>query len=92
MGKLTKAQISGLRHIAASTVHGPAPGWNASVWIEGVCDGEDLDALFSLGLISASKAAPPYYEDLDEEAGSITCDHLYSVTEKGRKAMERENE
>lgn len=90
MTKLTKAQLAGLKHIADCGVLGPAPGWNALVWIEGVCEGDDLAALFNAGLIVAEPAPPPHYEDEDDEAGSITCDHDYRLTPAGRAALSLE--
>ena len=85
--RLAKAQIAGLAYIALNGARGPAPGWNALVWIEGVCEGEDLAALFAGGLITAEPADPPHFEESDEDSGSITCDHFYRVTDAGRALL-----
>ncbi len=87
--KLSKAQLAGLKHIAEGGMMGPAPGWNALVWIENVCEGDDLSALVAAGLIVAEPVPPPHYEDFNEESGSITCDHNYRLTPAGRAALTR---
>ena len=35
-------QVRALKHIDAGPVLGPAPGWNARIWLENVCDGPEL--------------------------------------------------
>ena len=87
MGTLTKAQRAGLEYISGGAVCGPGPGWNASIWIADVCDGDDLAVLFGLGLVTAAPKPPPHFEDFDEDAGSIKCDHFWSVTDAGREAL-----
>lgn len=90
MTKLTKAQLDGLSYMSRVAVRGPAPGWNASVEIEGVCDGEDLVVLFREKLITSEPAAPPHQEYFHEDAGSITCDHLYRLTPSGLAALQEQ--
>lgn len=80
-------QVRALKHIDAGPVLGPAPGWNARIWLENVCDGPELAELFHKGLIEARPIPPPHEEAHDPEAGSMTYDHVYALTDAGRAIL-----
>lgn len=93
--KLTQAQTAAMRYIDSYAVSGPMPGWNASIHLveggEEICDGPEIQALFDQGYVIAVPGEPPFSEEFDEDAGSITHDHVWRITDAGRLALKEQD-
>lgn len=92
--KLTKAQRALLA--TGPRFWGPRPGSNALPAVDlrrpdgqtVICDGEDIEALHRLGLVTADHK-PGEGRVIDHPDGyTIDCDHRWTITDAGRHALE----